>query len=83
MVDIHHDQNIGLSVCCGVKQVHYTGTQRKRLFFGSCLSVQLLYTRPAQLTKRFTTDQNLLPQGEIAVSDFLDEANCPHENQPP
>ena len=47
VVNIHHDQNIYLTVCSGVKQVHYTGAQSKRLFFGSCLSVQFLYARPA------------------------------------
>lgn len=83
VVDIHHDQNIYPTVCSGVKQVHYTGTQHKRLFFGSCLRVQLLYARPAQFAQSFTADQNLLPHGEIAALDFLNETNRPHENQPP
>lgn len=46
MLGIHHDQDIRFSVCRGAQQVGHARAQRKRLFFGSCLSVQLLYARP-------------------------------------
>src|SRR5699024_6921573 len=83
MIGIYHNQDVCFTVCSGAKQIRHARAQCQRLIFCSGLGIQLLYARPTQFAKCFTADQNLLPHGEIAVSDFLDETNCSHENQPP